>query len=529
MSLWNYKFWFLSLLLCFGGATKVYAYDSHWAHRQLALRSLELWQKEKGAVVTDEQKRWLANGAEEEDYPAIRCLNHFYEPSTERPLVIKGWWLGHTALEWLTSSKWQASGWGGDYAWPTGVAAFKDGDERLAWLILGHNLHLLADLASPAHVHNDDHAEGDGYENYVKEALRKGLVSVPQSASTEPVWCKTGSECLLAMAEYTSRYALTKDWSAVRDFPPGTKWLDGKFYADGRLLGKGDEMSEYAFLDDEVYEAYWRDLAPRVLAYGERMIELYWQEAGRQSESVVIDQKGVVKPKELERPAPVRVIIPKVAIVEIEKPKIMTKPQDVEPNSEIEPDRTIVDESLIIPIEYLRNDWWPMIINGGALPASAAGMGVTESKSNTVIEGAIIPSPSEPSPPTESDNEPETPVEPAPEPTTPGGGSTPTVPEEPAEPVEEVQWPKVNFFNLPSQYSGQLEIFWSASPAGLWHYDLSVGYDQEPMQKLVDGQMLNFYNWTASQDHEVLRLSVLATRNDGVKVASSSQVYFVPD
>jgi hypothetical protein len=82
------------------------------------------------------------------------------------------------------------------------------------------------------------------------------------------------------------------------------------------------------------------------------------------SDGQIVDQKKVVKAKEPERPAPVRVIIPKVAIVEIEKPKIMTKPQDVEPNSEIEPDRTIVDESLIIPIEYLRNDWWPMIING---------------------------------------------------------------------------------------------------------------------------------------------------------------------
>lgn len=510
------------------------AYDSHLAHRQLATQSLVLWQENRQALVSAEEVRWLADGAEEEDYPALRCLNHFYQPSTERPLVIRGLWLGHSALQWSAESKWQASGWGGDFAWPSGVEALRRDDRRAAWLTLGHNLHLLADLASPAHVHNDDHAEGDGYENYVKQQLKNGRLKVADLPIKTGVNCKTASECLAAMAEYTERYALSKDWSAIRDLPFGAREdQSGKFYLEGRLLGKREAVSEYLTLDEEVYEAYWQDLAPLVVAYGQRMIDLYWQEAGREPEKLKISQsKDEIKIQ--EKPAPLRIRIPNVVIVEIKKPDLLLTKKVIETeqeksNSNENPEWPIVDESVGVPLEYLRKDWWPMVINGGALPASAASLADADDqiiKDQEPEAPAPVETPAQP-PIIEEEAEVEVlvPVQPG----SGAAGNSPTPTETPV-PVEEKPHPapaKINFFNLPVEYSGPINIVWMASPSAQWRYDLMIAYDDEPAQKVIDRQVVTFYAFEPTQNHQILKLSVSAVNLEGIKVSTSTQLYYV--
>ncbi|MBK8945433.1 MAG: T9SS type A sorting domain-containing protein [Ignavibacteriae bacterium] len=47
----------------------------------------------------------------------------------------------------------------------------------ISWEVLGRMTHLIADMSVPAHVHNDDHAGGDGYEDYMGHGVDDPLPS----------------------------------------------------------------------------------------------------------------------------------------------------------------------------------------------------------------------------------------------------------------------------------------------------------------------------------------------------------------
>ena len=551
------KLLILSLVLLIFSVRPVSAYDSHFAHRQLVARTLALWQEAKQLHLDREQIDWIVDGAEAEDYPAVRALNHFYDPTTARGLTVMGVQLGQASPDWALDDKNQQSGWGGDFSWRSGVAAMKNGNEKLAWLALGHNLHLLADMASPAHTHNDDHAEGDPYERYIKYWLRDRGGSFDELGTLQAeATCHTLIDCLEAMAIYTNSHTFSKDWSLLRDLPVGAVLsVDGKFYLDNKLIakkivGKYDVLTEKVMLDNEVFDAYLQVLAPLVIDYGQSVVQAYVNESAKellQLEVVsdTIDKSLVNEPSK----KPLRIIIPSVAIIDIKKPDL---PVDLMPKlvvPDLKFDWPIVDESVGIPPEYLGGPWWQSVMSVGALPVSAASLDTeskvpvlscVEAESHELKEDVPIVSSSLPviddgnndslNPP----SVPGTPVLPdqplvdeAP------SSSAPILPPVIDEPVTSSTPPiieniySVKFFYLPSQYSDNLQIMWSASPDGLWRYDLFVAYDNESWQQLIKGEMLNIYMFSPLQMHSILNLSVVARLPDGTRVGSSSQVYFV--
>jgi len=169
-------------------------------------------------------REWLLLGSEEEDDPMCRASNHFHNPLNSKP------WENSYLMDWpQTFGSYCSGGWGNRYSnivWATGFSspapygdkmaapnpwawdsartyyelAFKAGtvaerEQYLAdtFLSLGHILHLLQDMAVPAHVRSDfmSHLSRIGirgfnplkwpyepYENYVRD---NNYVLLPES------------------------------------------------------------------------------------------------------------------------------------------------------------------------------------------------------------------------------------------------------------------------------------------------------------------------------------------------------------
>ena len=115
-------------------------------------------------------KEWIEYGSNLEDKPLLarRYLNHFYSPLNGSGL--NDYFSGQPSFEW-------AADWGNEWSWMVarnryhlGLTSTTDTERRAAladsFRALGQNMHLVQDLAAPAHVRNDAHPRGDGFEAY---------------------------------------------------------------------------------------------------------------------------------------------------------------------------------------------------------------------------------------------------------------------------------------------------------------------------------------------------------------------------
>ena len=107
---------------------------------------------------------WIAQGAYDEDhcdlnYPPCSGLLglfgfHSWNPDTDgywTPIIIEsGSGLGHINL-----------------LFDNAVNAYLVGNYEVSYLWLGRAVHILGDVGTPAHVHLDEHADGDTYEDWL--------------------------------------------------------------------------------------------------------------------------------------------------------------------------------------------------------------------------------------------------------------------------------------------------------------------------------------------------------------------------
>ena len=162
---------FAMLFLIFFGVVfkkAVLSYDTNIAHPFLADKSVALFNSQNPAnKLTSQKMGWIKQGAEEEDIP-IRWMNHFYDPNTGFGLP------GYApANVWANLSLAQMTYARGDQTWQSAVSAYVNGDTKRAFVALGHVLHLIEDMAVPAHTRIDMHPEGDPYEEWVKLNIDK--------------------------------------------------------------------------------------------------------------------------------------------------------------------------------------------------------------------------------------------------------------------------------------------------------------------------------------------------------------------
>ncbi|MFQ5992329.1 MAG: hypothetical protein ACE5NA_07805 [Nitrospiraceae bacterium] len=152
----------------------------------------------------------IGDGAESEDLPALRVLNHFHNPLRpwdQAGLRVGGVQLGQSSVLWQQNPEQNTSTVlipfpvqvGGENAsWQDARERYRlalisaTRDERAAafgemFETLGHLTHLVQDASVPGHVRNDPHLpllDSDGYEKHV-ERLRRAPVNSPRRSLFE--------------------------------------------------------------------------------------------------------------------------------------------------------------------------------------------------------------------------------------------------------------------------------------------------------------------------------------------------------
>lgn len=267
-----------------------YSFDNYTNHRNLANLSAELYNsKHPDKKISKEELEWIKEGAKDEDMPFLRCANHFYDPINRRSLI-KG---SKTAIEWTHSSESQSfPGMGGVFTWEQAKYSFADKDREKAFKSLGHVLHLVEDMAVPAHVRDDAHVfKSDLFEEWARDF--GGNIPAEETQN-----CSGLDICMDELAEYTNRNFLSVD---TIDFNINTNsypkvWAEDKFGDLSAYIAKKDPMAniEYKFLalnrdftiqglDKLVFSDYWKILSPKAASYGARIIELFMEEAEKES------------------------------------------------------------------------------------------------------------------------------------------------------------------------------------------------------------------------------------------------------
>ena len=168
----------------------VFAYDDQTTHPALTSEVVDFYNLNFDKKITDEQKGWILEGSIEEDTPP-RWINHFYDP-----VYNEGWTGEHgntylsedfmkkfsdvflssesavSAIDWVHNQKLQGKYrlYKGNQTWEKALYEYvQNGNEKEAFLALGHVLHLLEDMAVPDHTRNDTHPGDSPYESYCSQ------------------------------------------------------------------------------------------------------------------------------------------------------------------------------------------------------------------------------------------------------------------------------------------------------------------------------------------------------------------------
>ena len=268
---------FLGLVL----GSVVFSYNDVTTHPKLTREVIDFYNKEADKKITDKQVQWIIEGAIEEDSPILRCKNHFYNPQTSQGLSDGKYGLapGIPAPKWSDSSVDQSKPYyGGDYSWQSAIYHYQQENYKKAFLSLGHVLHLLEDMAVPAHVRNDAHEEGDPYESWAKENNQTIGIGLSQAKRRD---CTSEKRCLKNLAKYTNNNFLSKDTTdRYKGLVNKEKiYLDEDDYLiiNGLKIGKFISKDNQIVFDEKVHQSYWNHLSPKAAGYGAGLIELFFE------------------------------------------------------------------------------------------------------------------------------------------------------------------------------------------------------------------------------------------------------------
>lgn len=265
---------------------RVFSYDTNVAHPFLTAKAVSLFNQSATVKITDREKQWITSGAVNEDTP-IRWMNHFYDPATG-----KGLWGFQTARDWAQSPKLQDWYPKADQSWQKAVNSYIDRDFEAAFTALGHVLHLVEDMAVPAHTRMDIHPKGDPYEQWVKNNSNQAIATLPVKNFNNP------NDYFVDLATYSNKYFLSEDtFDTVSLSYEDTfiEKIDNKNIecVEGKIDNTQDRFclivvkedpflgKTYWFKNDVVNSDYFSLLAPKAVSYGAGVIDLFFKEVER--------------------------------------------------------------------------------------------------------------------------------------------------------------------------------------------------------------------------------------------------------
>ena len=262
---------------------KIFSFDDIINHPLLARKSIELFNASSGNKISSQEIGWIMQGAQEEDTP-LRWMNHFYNPETGA-----GLFLYSSAKDWAGQNVRQSLYFKGDQTWQKAINSYTKGNEEEAFIALGHSLHLLEDMAVPAHTRIDIHLS-DPLENWAKYNAdgKFAKISATKFDSLEGYFN--------SLASYSNRYFLSEDtidYKLVSSLATKTVFYNDKnidcsiaYDSENKefcivssrksFLNSGEKI--YYFTDKNNSD-YYSLLAPKAISYGAGMIDLFFKEA----------------------------------------------------------------------------------------------------------------------------------------------------------------------------------------------------------------------------------------------------------
>ena len=281
------KLLFIIFLLFFG--LGVFSYDNLIIHPSLSRGAGEIYNSQAEEKLTEEQVNWIIEGSIAEDIDP-RYLNHYYEPTIGRGLYIKGTNI-EVGLPTKTWAKNQSSV-SGDYSESAIFNNYKDGNYKRAYQGVGHILHLIQDMAVPAHTRNDEHAMGDPYEKWAQQYGNVNLSRVNY------IYVNNLDQVFEELASYSNANFYSEDTiinvnyenikiekdlggkDAEYLFRNGFKILQMREYRDG---------IDYSF-DFRVHLDYWNMLYPKAVGYSAGAIDYFVREFKKIDEAKAKEQ-----------------------------------------------------------------------------------------------------------------------------------------------------------------------------------------------------------------------------------------------
>ncbi len=263
---------------------RVFSYNDTVSHPSFTEDIAQVYNANFDNKLSDEEINWLKQGSIEEDIP-IRWMNHFYEPSTN-----KGIWGFSSSKDWAQNPTLQSSyvGMKGDQSWQKAIDSYVKGDNKSAFVALGHVLHLVEDATVPAHTRLDAHPEGDPYEKWVKDAIQNNI-----NFSVQPATVDNLSDAFYKVAFYSNKYFLSKDTVIFDQNDAVENIVNKKLY----LFAKDDSGNRFKLLekkiisgetfynfDDLVNSDYFNLLGPKAVSYGAGVIKLFFDEAEKKKQ-----------------------------------------------------------------------------------------------------------------------------------------------------------------------------------------------------------------------------------------------------
>ncbi len=235
--------------------------------------------------IADEFRFDLIRGSKEEDDDP-RWLNHFYDPVRNRGLVVAG-------VARPSSKQWARDEQAQIYTWRAGIDAYAAGDNHMAFLVLGHILHLLEDASVPEHTRNDLHPVGSPYESFITTRM-------PVIDGKPPILLADEDAYFDAMALYSNNNFYSADTIDSEDYiKPKPDYIkqEGKYLYGFKTDESGNSyhivhyiktseytwsVKQYSLLNkegDKILSDYWRLLSAKAVRYGAGLIHVFLIEA----------------------------------------------------------------------------------------------------------------------------------------------------------------------------------------------------------------------------------------------------------
>lgn len=298
---------FLALIIFLYPVCSTSAYEPTQTHAGLTEQVVEFYNSKFGNIITSDQKELMIWGAMEEDAPAVRAMNHFYDPvrnmGVESSRTAKEWALGNVEIN--------------DYDWNDAIRLYAKGDEYDAYIALGHIVHLIEDMGVPDHTRNDQHLPiweilgGDSpYEDWAKQnktrvtlhGLGKDYVNAGYPIKSFDDLAKYFD----FLANYSNRNFFSRDTieNTVYVSPTVSKVLGKYAYAKDTLTSKDAKVyiveeikggSRRRMLktenDTSVLSSYFDRLAPQIITSGAGVVDLFLKEAKKARVAYIEDYR----------------------------------------------------------------------------------------------------------------------------------------------------------------------------------------------------------------------------------------------